>query len=350
MDGWDKPFTYSCRLVLVDRSTGAEAGVVEGLLRGGRVTRNADSAARESGRVTVAGRPSFGSRLVRLYADVEFGGGGKESVALGTFVPQVSRTDYDGAVATTPVELVGRLSELDGDAFDAPVTFPAGTPTVAAAASVAEAAGFRVHADQSTHVLSSPRTYGVDGGGKLEAVNDLLSLAGFSSAETDAMGALRMRRYVEPSGRPTVHRFTDGEGTRLLRDVTDELDVSEVPNVVHAVYETPETTVVGVAVDDDPASPWSVAARGYRKAKVYRYADSSSQADADARAASLLASSRSAVRRVTFRHTYVPISPGDVVSVEYASAGVSARVAVRVQDIDLGAGLVVECEGRAFVR
>lgn len=347
VDGWNKAFTHKTRLVLVDRSTGAEVGEVEGLLAGGRVTRNADAAAKESGKVTVAGRPDFGSRLVRLYADTDAPAG---TVALGTFVPQVSRTDYDGAVATTPVELVGRLSELDGDGFDAPVTFSAGTPTVAAAASIAEASGFAVVAEPSTHTLAASRTYGLDGGSRLSAINDLLSLAGFASAETDATGAVRMRRYVEPSARPTVHTFADGAGSRLLCDVTDEMDVSEVPNVVHAVYETPDATVVGVAVDDDPASPWSVPSRGYRKAKVYRYSDAATQAQADAKAASLLANSRGAVRRLKFSHTFIPVSVGDVVAVEYESAGVSARVAVRVQDIDLGPGMVVECEGRAFVR
>lgn len=350
MTSWDSSFTHTTRLVLVDRSTGREVGEVDGLLRGGRVSRNADSTAKESGRVTVAGSPSFGSRLVRLYADVKPADGAAVSVALGTFVPSVSSRGFDGAVSKTPVELAGRLSELDGDAFDAPVTFAAGTPTVAAAASIAEEAGFRVVADPSTHVLASSRTYGVDDGSKLQAVNDLLSLAGFSSAETDAMGNMVMRRYREPSERPTTWTFKEGTGSRLLADVTDELDVSEVPNVVHAVYSTPEATVVGVAVDDDPASPWSVPSRGYRKAKVYRYSDAATQAQADAKAASLLANSRGAVRRITFSHTYRPLAVGDVVALEYPSAEVSARVAIRTQDIDLGPGLVVECEGRAFVR
>lgn len=349
---WGRPFSHSLRLMLVDRSTGLEVAQVDGLLRKGRVSRNQDSDHKESGSVEVVGAPDFGSRLARLYADVTFQGGGTETVVLGTFVPSTAKRKSDGSHSVTPVELVGRLSELDGDEFDAPVTFAAGTPTVAAAASIAEAAGFEVVADASTHVLSTSRTYGVDGGSKLKAINDLLGVAGFNSASTDAMGRLVLSRYVEPSRRPVAKEFREGGGSRLLKDVVDELDASEVPNVVHAVYTTPEATVVGVAVDSDPASKWSTVARGYRKVKTYRYSDAATQAEADAKAARLLAETRSVVHRVTFSHVFDPaVGVGSAVVLDYPSAGVAAlRLAVRVQDVDLGDGLVVKCEGREFSR
>ena len=342
-------FTHSLRLVLVDRSTGREVGEVDGLLRKGRISRNQDSDAKESGTVEVVGVPDFGSRLARLYADVTFTGGGGESVCLGTFVPSFSSRKASGALSTVSVDLTGRLSELAGDMFDAPVTFPAGTPTVAAAAQIARDAGFEVVADASTHVLAASRTYGIDEESKLHAVNDLLDAAGFSSASTDAMGRVLMQRYVEPSKRPAV-TMREGEA-KLLREVTDELDSSEVPNVVHAVYETSEETVVGVAVDSDPASQWSTVGRGYRIVKVYRYSDAATQAKADERAATLLAESRSVVHRVTFSHIYDPrVSVGGVVDLQYPTAGVSARLAVRTQDIDLGNGLIVKAEGREHRR
>lgn len=346
---WGRPFAHTLRLMLVDRSTGLEVAQVDGLLRKGRVSRNQDSDHKESGSVEVVGAPDFGSRLARLYADVEFQGGGTESVVLGTFVPSAAKRTSDGSHSVTPVELVGRLSELDGDEFDAPVTFAAGTPTVAAAAEIARAAGFEVVADPSTHVLSSSRTYGVDEGSKLKAINDLLSVAGFSSASTDAMGRLVLSKYVEPSRRPLDAEFREGQGSRLLREVVDELDAADVPNVVHAVYSTPEATVVGVAVDSDPASKWSTVARGYRKVKTYRYNDAATQDEADAKAARLLAENRSVVHRVTFSHTFDPgVRVGSAVALEYPGAGVSARLAVRTQDIDLGDGLVVKAEGREF--
>ena len=347
---WDRPFAHRLRLMLVDRSTGREVGEVEGVLRKGRVSRNIDSDAKESGSVEVVGAPAFGARLVRLYADLEFQGGGSESICLVTFVPSVAKRTYDGSKSHTPVELSGRLSELAGDEFDAPVTFAAGTPTVAAAAEIAAGAGFEVVRDASTHVLAASRTYGVDEGSKLKAINDLLDVAGFSAARTDEMGRLLLKRYREPSERPVAETLAEG-ASRLLREVTDELDAGDVPNVVHAVYSTPDATTVGVAVDDDPASEWSTVARGYRKVKTYRYNDASTQADADARAAKLLADSRSAVHRVTFEHVLDPAwRDGDLVSLEYGSAGVSARLAVRTQDIDLGDGLITKTEGREFVR
>ena len=342
-------FTHGLRLVLVDRSTGREVGTVDGLKRKGRISRNQDSEAKESGTVEVVGVPDFGSRLARLYADVDFTGGGSETVCLGTFVPSFSSRKADGTLSTVSVDLTGRLSELAGDMFDAPVTFPAGTPTVAAAAQIAREAGFEVVSDASTHVLAASRTYGIDDESKLHAVNDLLDAAGFSSATTDAMGRIVLSRYVEPSQRPAVPMH-EGEA-KLLREVTDELDSSEVPNVVHAVYETSDATVVGVAVDSDPASQWSTVGRGYRVVRVYRYSDAATQAKADEKAASMLAQSRSVVHRVTFSHVFDPsVTVGSVVDLQYPTAGVSARLAVRTQDIDLGDGLIVKAEGREHRR
>lgn len=348
---WDRPFSHELRLVLVDRGTGAEVGEVPGLQRGGRVSRNLDTDAKESGSVTVVGSPDFGSRLARLYADVTFRDGGEESVCLGTFVPSWAQRRCDGSKSTVAVTLEGRLSELGGDEFDVPVSFAAGTPTVAAAASIAEGAGFDVRADESTHVLAEARTYGAADESKLAAINDLLDLAGFESASCDAYGAVVLGRYREPSERPVAKRLAEGAGSLLLRDVVDELDASEVPNVVHAVYETSESTVVGMAVDDDPASPWSVQARGYRKVKKYSYSDSSTKAAADERAAKLLDEARSVIHRVTFSHAFDPgVVLGSIVEVDYPGAGVSARLAVRTQDIDLGDGLIVKAEGREHVR
>lgn len=348
---WDRPFSHELRLVLVDRGTGEEVGEVQGLKRGGRVSRNQDTDAKESGSVTMVGTPDFGSRLARLYVDVTFRGGGSESVCLGTFIPTWTQRQCDGSMSTVSVTLEGRLSELAGDEFDAPVSFAAGTPTVAAAASIAEGAGFSVRAEESTHVLAEARTYGAADESKLKALNDLLDLAGFESASCDEYGAVVLRVYREPSERPVAKALAEGSGSLLLRDVVDELDASEVPNVVHAVYETSESTVVGMAVDDDPASPWSVPSRGYRKVKKYSYSDAATQAAADERAAKLLAESRSVIHRVTFSHAFDPaVGLGSIVSVDYPGAGVSARLAVRTQDIDLGDGLVVKVEGREYVR
>lgn len=345
---WTSPFTASFRAVYVDRSSGLETGTVAGLLKGGTVSRNQDTDSKESATVTVAGSFSPGSRLVRLYADVAQGAE-SSTVCLGTFVPTVTGDSFDGAATTWAVDLDGRLSELSADAFDGPVTYPAGTPAVQAAREVCEAAGFEVVAEPSTYTLAANRTYGLDeGDSKLSAVNDLLGLAGFSSARCDAYGRVVMSAYVAPASRPVKAAMREGAGCRFERAASRKRDESEVANVVRCIYETQDATVVGLAVDDSPTSPYSTVSRGRRIVSTYRYTDGSTQAAADAKAAALLAGMRTVVTTVEITHAYAPLALGDVVALDYPSAGYSGRFAIRTQEISLSDAMPVAVELRSF--
>lgn len=345
---WGKPFAVNFRAVYVDRLSREETGTVAGLLPGGSVSRNLDTNSKESGKISVTGEFEPGGRLVRLYADVSQGGE-LTAECLGTFVPNVSGYSYDGAVRTYEVELDGMLSELLDDVPDYPLTFPAGTPAVSAAREIAESAGFAVYADDSAYVLGASRTYGLDEDeNKLSIVNDLLGLAGFSSASCDAMGNLLMRRYVRPSARPVVATMAEGPGCTFERACELKRDIGEVKNVVRCVYETQDETVIGVATDDLPTSEYSTVSLGRRNVGTYRYSDSATQAQADARAAEILAGMRDVVTSVTVTHVYRPIELSDVVALDYPSAGVSGRFTVRIQDISMGDAMPVECELRSF--
>ena len=345
---WAAPFAASFRAVYVDRSSGLETGTVDGLLKGGTVSRNQDTDSKESATVTVAGSFSPGARLVRLYADVTQGDE-MSTVCLGTFVPTVTGDSFDGAATTWAVDLDGRLSELSADAFDGPVTYPAGTPAVQAAREICEAAGFEVVAEPSTYTLAANRTYGLDeGDSKLSAVNDLLSLAGFASARCDAYGRVVMASYVAPARRGVQATMAEGAGCRFERAASRKRDESEVANVVRCVYETQDATVVGLAVDDSPTSPYSTVARGRRIVSTYRYTDGSTQAAADAKAAALLAGMRTVVTTVEITHAYLPLALGDVVALDYPSAGYSGRFAIRTQEISLSDAMPVAVELRSF--
>ncbi len=347
---WDRPFSASFRLALVDRATGGESPAGDVLVEGGTLTRDDGTSTKESASVTVVGSFDPDPMLVRLYADVSQGGQ-TYPVALGTFDAAVDRSSYDGSALSLSVSLDGRLSELASDGFDAPFTVEAGTPPVAYAASIAEAAGFTVVSDPSTFTLSQARSYGLDeDASKLDVINDLLDAAGFTAARTDEMGRLLLTRYMEPSERPVVARYASGTGSTLMEDVTDEADSSEIANVVVVVYSTQDATVVGTAVDSDPTSRWSTVARGRRIVKRYRYDELVSQEEADAKAAQLLATAQSVVRHVTFSSPYRPVRLADAVEVDVPEAGVSDSFAVRSQRVSLSAGMVVRTEARSYVR
>lgn len=351
---WSEPFHSEYRFMRVSRSSGAETARLAGFLDGGSIERNADTQVKEKGSVVHSGPLDLGSDLVRVYLDATgMYTGWSVSVPLGTFLPSTISRDVDGAVSTCKVDLTGRLGELAQDQFERPVSVPSGADPVAKAAEIARGAGLDVIADASTYRLSTTWTFGLDnegGDSKLDAVNDLLEIAGFSSATTDPMGRVLMRRYVPPGEREPVHFFREGRDARFLRPMTDERDASDVANVVVVVYSDQESTVVGTAVDSDPRSPYSTVSMGRRIVARYEYSDVATQQEADAKAAELLRTNQSVIRRVTFTHVYAPLTIGDVVSMDYATGGVRETLSIRTQSVDLAAGCPVKCEGRSYGR
>ena len=197
-------------------SSGAETARLAGFLDGGSIERNAGTQVKEKGSVVHSGPLDLGSDLVRVYLDATgMYTGWSASVPLGTFLPSTTSRDVEGAVSTCKVDLTGRLGELAQDQFERPVSVPSGADPVAKAAEIARGAGLDVIADASTYRLSTTWTFGLDnegGDSELDAVNDLLEIAGFSSATTDPMGRVLMRRYAPPGEREPVH-FLGREGT-----------------------------------------------------------------------------------------------------------------------------------------
>lgn len=361
MADWTSPFEASYRVMRVSRATGLEVGQVAGVVSGGTIERNADTATKESGTLTAVGWEGVGPDLVRVWMDATFDDGSTESVALGTFLPSVSERSVGGASVTATVTLTGRLRELSDDMFGQAFSLPAGIVAVDYARQIGEGAGFEVIADESSYALSDRVYYGVSASSdlgnqaetKLDVINDLLSRAGFSSASCDAMGRLVLSRYVEPADRAPAWSFVEGPSATFLRTVTDNRDSSGVANRVYAVYSGDSadgsTGVVGAA-EDTSGGEWSIATVGRVIAHKESYSESATQEEADAKAAELLRTSQAVVRRLTISHVYAPVTIGDSIDFLYPSRGVSGRLGVRTQRITLGPGCLTETEGRSYER
>lgn len=348
MADWEEPFTAHYRFMRVSRQTGLETEELSMFEQGGSITRNSDTSTKESGKANITGDFDIGSDLVRIYLDATgMYTGWQESAVLGTFLPSVSSRDVDGPMSSSSVDLDGRLKELDDDDFDGPITIEAGSKPVEEAKKIAEGCGLTVIADDSDYTLSTTWTFGAesDEKGKLDAVNALLDIAGFASADTDEMGNVLMRRYVDPTERPVAHRFVEGPNARFLAQMDDELDTSDVKNVMKAIYSTQDVTVIGIAEDDDPNSRWSTVTLGRRIVGTERYNDEATQEQANAKAKELLANSQSVIHRVTFEHTYIPnVRITDAVSIDFSTGGVSGDFVTRTQKITLGAGCMFKDE------
>ena len=359
-DFWCEPFEENYRVMAVDRSTGYETRRLPNV-SGGSVTRNQDTSTFESATIAIQGPVGEVPDLVRVYLDATSQVTGESrSVALGTFLVSLPKREVDGATESTSADLYGRLRELADDDFDTPYTVAAGSDAVMAAAGIARAAGLEVIADPSDYRTTAEWTFGVGGGGedhpdtKLKAINKLLDVAGFSAAKTDAMGRVIMARYAKPQDRPVARTMREGAGCTVRRELTDELDRLAVANVIHVDYTTQKTSVRGTAVDDDPNSEWSTASVGRRIVKRYEYQDLPAGADAQAaanlKAAELLATDRSILRRVTLTCAWCPVGVGDAVRVDIPTAGVSRDYVVRTQEIDLGPMCALSMEMRNFGR
>ena len=356
MADWLSPFTATYRFMRVSRSTGYETAQLDGI-KGGTLQLNQDTATFESAVLGTARYFDLGSDLVRCYLDAEWEDGTAESVCLGTWLATIPGRSVDGVQETCTAYCDGRLQELQDDSFSAPAIVDAGENIVSTAAAIARQAGLTVVATPSDKALGAAWSFGLqshgdeDGGSKLDAVNSLLSLAGYSAASTDALGRVVMAPYVDPGRRTPVWTFEEGVNATFLSKAEEERDSRDVCNVVLAIYESDEQTTVGEAVDDDPMSPYSTVSLGRRKVAKYSYNDTATQAEADAKAAELLKTQQSTIRRVKLSHVHCPARVGDVVQVKWPSAGISGTYVVRTQTVDIGsAGCLTQSELRAFER
>lgn len=357
MAGWSEPFNASYRFMRVSRTDGFESGQLDGI-KGGTLKVNQDTATYESADLNAVSRFDLGADLIRGYLDASWEDGTQESVCLGTWLASIPSRDVDGVLEECTVFCDGRLQELQDDSFSAPIVIDAGENIVGTAKAIAEAAGLTVVATPSDKVLGVPWTFGLGsgtddaGGSKLDAVNELLHMAGYGSATTDEMGRVIMAPYVVPGERTgTVWTFEEGRGATFFPKAKDEHDARDVANVVLAIFETEEDTVVGEAVDDDPMSPYSTVSIGRRKVAKYSYNQTATQAEADAKAEDLLSTNQTVIRRVTVQHIHCPARVGDMVEVRWPSAGISGTFAVRTQSVDIGsAGCLTQSELRTFER
>lgn len=363
MADWSKRFSATYRFVRVSRLTGLETERLTNIKTGGKITRNQDTSTYESASIDYVGSIDVGIDLIRIYLDAVFTDGSVESVALGTFVASTPSATLNGGLATGSADLYGRLKELYDDDFDTPYAVTQGTNAVQAAMAICKEVGLEVIADDSDYTLSATWVFGTGSNGeddpdnKLAAVNKLLDAAGFNSAKTDPYGRVIMTRYKEPSKRPIAWEFIEGASARFLSEVKRTYDVSEIANVVHCDYTSQDDTIRGTAVDSAPESPYSTVNVGRRIVKRYTYNDlpegntaAQMQANANTRAQTLMDTERSVIYKVEFDHVYAPVTVGDAITMQYTTAGVTKNLAIRTQDIELGAGCLISCEARAFER
>lgn len=331
------------RYVIVDRSTWGEVGEITDIT-GGTITRKYLSELKEGASLDycdTAQLLSIGNDYVRVYMDAA-DGTDSVSVALGTFMvstPQQSVSDLGKSGTATCYSM---LQIPHDEGLDGTLTIEAGTDLIAYAASLLRERGLNVDVQsESTATASTPAIFGTDEN-VLDVVSWCCEAAGFASPLIDGYGTICLQRYEEPAGKSPVRTY--GEESRVMFPTyTHELDTFDYPNKVVVVCSTPDSTVTGTAVNDDPNHPYSTVSRGRTVTRTYDVDNLTTTAEADAKAAQLL-SQVSEVESVEIEHLYDGGGLLDVV--EVMDTGSYCTIS---QSLKLTPGCPVKDRARRFV-
>lgn len=213
----------------------------------------------------------------------------------GLWVPSFPRRNFNEVSWSGPIGLLSREAALTrtsaasvlNDDDDITVTIPHGTVItdwISSALTKAGVTRFAIEASPKTE--NAPQSY-FQGETLLQVINAELQRIGHTSMYSDMDGTLRADAYVLPADRPESFadlRPFDVNGNPILGRVFSMTDDSpSIPNKVRAVGRPvgwlPGQT--GVAVNNDPNSPYSVVNRdGDVVEKVYTDVNVLSKAEA----------------------------------------------------------------------
>lgn len=193
---------------------------------------------------------------------------------LGVFIPDVPDRDLSNLGENVQVNLLDKLTILDGDSFGQTYGAPAGTTVTTAVRDIIESTGESPGAitDDTAQLLTAIEWEPSDS--KLKVVNDMLDAATFFSLWTDGNGQFQVTPWQRPARRPVAAEYVDGErGVRFdparAYGPTFRVshDVGKIPNVYIAISQADgdDEALRAEIVNENPNDPYSVPNRGYRK-------------------------------------------------------------------------------------
>lgn len=251
------------------------------------------------------------------------------SWGLGVFLLSAPTRSYGEAGSTWSVDLSSPLAVPDTDCVDSTFTVKAGSNLVDMAADILHETGLeRLSVTPSSAVAASDMIYD-PGKSKLTIVNELLSAAGYWSAHPDGMGQIHLDPYMRPAARSVVYDFREGAHAIHLPEWERELDAAAVPNKVVFVSQgsADKAALVGVAVNDDPSSPYSYPSRGRWIVETHTGVEAADQESITAQARRRLIEASTPSAAITLQHMPLPIMPNQVVG--FTSQGHAAKGVVK---------------------
>lgn len=312
------------RYVRVTWGTWEEAEEIAGIT-GGTLERNDLTAIKASGSLTYIDEPSLGRDLLRVYSDsLDPRTAERVSIAHGTYLVATPSSTYRGAIEEGTADLYGVLQVLAEDALSSPLVLTAGADAVEEARKLIEATGLRAVTASHGAKLTASAVFDDEDASKLDAVNWLLSFAGFESATCDGFGNVLLRPYANPADRAPSFSLRDDDACVFRSGIVRECDAFSVPNVVTVTCTSAgnNAPITATAENDDPESAFSIDARGRRIVYKESVSDSAGEKALAARAEAVLATKTAAAESFEIAHAYFPMNMGEVCEFVYDRAGI----------------------------
>ena len=294
---------------------------------GGNVTLSNSTRLRASGSLNLTeacGDVDWMTQRVRI----EYTANGV-SWGLGVFLLSAPTRSYSEVGSKWGVDLSSPLAVPDADCVDSTFTVKAGSNLVGVAADILYESGLeRLSITPSSATASSDMIFD-PGKSKLTIVNELLSAAGYWAAYPDGAGQVHLDPYVRPTGRAMAYDFREGARAIHLPEWEREQDMAAVPNKVVFVSQgsADKPALVGVAMNEDPSSPYSYPSKGRWVVETRTGVEATDQESITAQARRRLIDVSTPSAAITLQHMPVPIQPNQVVG--FTSQGHSAKGVVK---------------------
>lgn len=274
------------------------------------------------------------------------GGSAVNTVTLGVFLCAAPVEAWTSTGRGWTVEIADKCSILDQDvvtdANGVPITYTAsiGVNVIETVRTLITGTGETAQAIlPGAKTLPKALVWDV-GTTRLTIVNELLNAAGYFSLWCDGEGQFRVSEFVPAQERVPVYSsltpFSKGDLSLMSPDWSRDRDIYAIPNRYVAIGQGSGDTaaLVGVATNEDPASPFSKQARGRWITRVVTGVEAVSQEDLNTRAKMGLAGATSVSNGIAVQHVFLPdLLVNSVVRFVNPDAGLDILMSVTVTKV-----------------
>lgn len=267
----------------------------------------------------------------------------------GVFLLSTPTREADAAdVVTRDVEGYDQLQVYADDLVPDRYTVPAGVAYTDAVAALLGPVDKRVTPHPA--VLPTAKEW-EPGTSKLAIINELLDAINYESLSFDEDGVAVVVPYVPPSERPAEYTYADDAVSVMSPEVTQELDLFEIPNRWVLVVSDPDREPLrAVYTNNDPASPTSTIRRQRIITDFRDEEDAADQAALDAKVARLAFEASQVYEAIEFSTGLMPIHSGnDVYRIVYSPLAVNATYSEHTWEMTLEAGAEMKHRARRVV-